>query len=45
MITTSQPVQIGQTIVAEGTIAIDKDFGSGYMYSVLLENAEIKSEL
>lgn len=44
VVTTTASVQIGQTIIAEGTIAIDKDFGSGYMYSILLENAEIKAE-
>jgi major membrane immunogen (membrane-anchored lipoprotein) len=44
VITTASSVQIGQTVIAEGTIALDKDFGSGYMYSVLLENAEIKGE-
>ena len=44
VVTTNGSVQIGQTIIAEGTIAVDKDFGSGYKYSVLLENAEIKVE-
>jgi hypothetical protein len=44
VVTTTASVQIGQTITAEGTIAINKDFGSGYVYSVLLENAEIKTE-
>ena len=44
VLTTMSSVQIGQTIVAKGTLAIEKDFGSGYVYSVLLENAEIKVE-
>jgi len=44
VVTTTASVQIGQTIIAEGVIAVDKDFGSGYMYSILLENAEIKAE-
>ncbi len=44
VITTMDNVKIGQTIIAEGTLAVDKDFGSGYMYSVIIENAEIKSE-
>ncbi|OGU73064.1 MAG: hypothetical protein A2V93_00505 [Ignavibacteria bacterium RBG_16_34_14] len=44
VITTTSSVQIGQTVIAEGTIALDKDFGSGYVYSVLLENSEIKVE-
>jgi len=44
VVTTTASVQIGQTIIAEGVIAVDKDFGSGYMYSILLENAEIKAQ-
>jgi hypothetical protein len=44
VLTTTSTVQIGQIIVAEGTIAIDKDFGSGYVYSIILEDAEIKAE-
>ncbi|HSP88668.1 MAG TPA: hypothetical protein VLN45_11080 [Ignavibacteriaceae bacterium] len=44
VVTTVGSVQIGQTIIAEGTVTLDKDFGSGYKYSVLLENAEIKPE-
>lgn len=44
VVTTTASVQIGHTIIAEGTIAVNKDFGSGYVYSVLLENAEIKTE-
>jgi len=44
VVTTQASVQIGQTVIAEGTIALDKDFGSGYVYSILLENAEIKVE-
>lgn len=44
VITTTDAVQIGQIVIAEGTVAVNKDFGSGYVYSVLLENAEIKTE-
>ncbi len=44
VITTNTSVQIGQTIIAEGTVALDKDFGAGYVYAVLLEDAEIKTE-
>jgi hypothetical protein len=44
VVTTSDNVQIGETVIAEGTLAVDKDFGSGYKYSVILENAEIKKQ-
>jgi len=44
VVTTTDNVQIGETIIAEGTLAVDKDFGSGYMYSVILEDAQIKTE-
>jgi hypothetical protein len=44
VVTTKDNVQIGQTIIAEGTLAVNKDFGSGYRYPVILENTEIKSE-
>jgi hypothetical protein len=36
-ITTDKEVSVGQTITFEGKIVIDKDFGYGYFYSVLME--------
>ena len=33
--------EVGQTIIAEGKVISDKDFGAGYFYSVLLENSKI----
>jgi len=36
-ITTDKEVSVGQTITFEGQIALDKDFGYGYFYSVLME--------
>lgn len=35
-------VEIGQTHTFEGTLVLDKDFGYGYSYEVLLEEAVIK---
>jgi len=43
-LTTATAVKIGATIVATGTIAIDKDFGHGYTYGVILEDAKIVTE-
>jgi hypothetical protein len=41
LITSESNAQVGQVIVAEGILSTDKDFGSGYFYSVLLENSKI----
>lgn len=39
-ITTDQIVKVGDNITVEGTISTDKDFGFGYFYEVLLEDAK-----
>lgn len=42
-ITTSQDVPaVGKTVTVTGTLRKDKDFGSGYFYSVIVEEATIK---
>jgi len=42
LLVTSETVpEVGKTIVAEGKVISDKDFGAGYFYSVLLENSKI----
>jgi hypothetical protein len=38
-ITTSKNVSVGDLISFEGKIALDKDFGYGYFYNILLEEA------
>ena len=43
-VTTTQEVKVGETIVIEGTVAIDKDFGSGYFYEVIVEEAKVTVE-
>ncbi len=40
-ITTNNNVKIGDQIVVTGTVVLDKDFGYGYLYEVLVENAGI----
>lgn len=45
LVTSDTPVQVGQVIVAEGKLITNKDFGSGYSYKALIENAKIKMEL
>ncbi|MBN1651362.1 MAG: hypothetical protein JW857_08540 [Bacteroidales bacterium] len=41
-ITSSSVVEVGDVLTFEGKIAVDKDFGYGYFYDVLMEAAEIK---
>lgn len=41
LITSSEEVSVGQVIVIEGTVAVNKDFGAGYSYKVLLENGKV----
>lgn len=40
-VTTDQEVKVGDKITVEGTITLDKDFGYGYFYEVMMENAKI----
>jgi hypothetical protein len=39
-VTTDISVSIGDTVTFEGKIALDKDFGYGYMYSVIMEEGK-----
>jgi hypothetical protein len=41
-LTTLEAVEEGDTVVFEGTVALDKDFGYGYFYQVLVEESELK---
>lgn len=45
LITSDTVVRVGQIITAEGKLITNKDFGSGYSYKALIENANIKTEL
>lgn len=40
-ITTAATVSLGDVVVVRGNVALDKDFGSGYKYDVLIEDAAI----
>lgn len=40
-ITTKEVVKVGENVVFEGKITLDKDFGYGYSYKVLMEDAVI----
>ncbi len=44
LITSNESAKVGDIIVAEGKLALDKDFGAGYFYAVLVEEAKIITE-
>ncbi len=44
LITSDETFKVGDIIIAEGKVAIDKDFGAGYFYPVLVEEAKIITE-
>ncbi len=44
-VTTLDMAEVGQTIVLTGKIVLNKDFGYGYSYKVLLEDAKIANSL
>ncbi|MGE5437108.1 MAG: hypothetical protein ACM3O3_07755 [Syntrophothermus sp.] len=44
LVTSNDVAEVGKTIVVEGKVTKDKDFGSGYSYPVLIEDAKIKAE-
>jgi len=43
-VTSAGTAAVGQTVVVKGILAVDKDFGSGYKYDVLIEKATIAVE-
>ncbi|MDF1838788.1 MAG: hypothetical protein P1V35_13035, partial [Planctomycetota bacterium] len=43
-ITTAQTVAVGDTVTVQGTLVADKDFGYGYKYAVIIEDAKVTVE-
>lgn len=41
-VTTVENISLGSAITLEGMIAVDKDFGAGYRYNVIMESAVVK---
>jgi hypothetical protein len=39
-VTTDQSVSVGETVTFKGKIDLDKDFGYGYIYGVIMEEAK-----
>ncbi|HWI83406.1 nucleotide-binding protein [Ramlibacter sp.] len=42
LVTTKDQVQVGDIVTAKGVVRVDKDFGSGYTYKVLVEEATLQ---
>jgi hypothetical protein len=40
-VTTGDVVKVGDVVVAKGTLRVDKDFGAGYAYPVIVEDAKL----
>lgn len=43
-VTTNDMPEVGEVVTYKGTIGIERDFGMGYAYEILLENAERVNE-
>ena len=44
VVTSMRNVEVDSIVLVAGVLGLDKDFGQGYKYDVILEDAEIKSE-
>jgi hypothetical protein len=40
-VTTDMSAKVGDVITVEGVIALDKDFGAGYFYEIIMEDAQL----
>lgn len=45
VVTSATNVPIGHQVTLTGTVAVNKDFGSGYYYDILVENGQVVSGL
>ncbi len=41
-LTTNEIVKVGDIVTMTGVVRLDKDFGSGYFYDLIIENAKLK---
>ena len=41
-VTSSATTAVGDTILVQGSVAVDKDFGAGYRYAVIVEDASVE---
>jgi hypothetical protein len=43
-VTTSTPAKLGDTVLVTGLVSLNKDFGAGYKYTVILDDAQVTVE-
>lgn len=43
-VTTSTDAKLGDTVLVTGQVTLNKDFGAGYKYAILLDDAQVKVE-
>jgi len=43
-VTSDATAAVGDVVTVTGTVVVDQDFGAGYTYAVLLENASVESD-
>jgi hypothetical protein len=43
-VTTNDSVKVGDVVTVTGTLRVDKDFGAGYRYPVIIEDAKLQKE-
>jgi len=44
LVTSTATAKVGDTVLVEGKVALNKDFGSGYKYAVMVEDAKVTVE-
>jgi hypothetical protein len=44
LVTSADEAKLGDTVLVEGKVSVNKDFGSGYKYDVLIEDAKVTVE-
>ncbi len=42
VVTSADEVKVGDIVIVEGTVSIDKDFGAGYFFPILIDDARIE---
>ena len=43
-VTTAAVAKLGDTVVASGVLVVDRDFGAGYRYDIIIEDATVSVE-
>ena len=44
-VTTNDVTKVGDVVTFEGTVSLKKDFGAGYFYEVIVENAKLLTKM